>query len=161
MHGCRSAIPMFGEIALASLFAEGFCEAVFQRNNSIEPPGFLIFDIVAHADKLHPRPGGNVGNGGFQLTAGQLLQGFGIQVIEIIGALGDIVGVFEREQVAVKVNIGIDCGFCGNPMDGSAHLAAVGGHAVAGFQVGGAAYLGDFAVFVGDYLATLNDIRAH
>ena len=46
-------------------------------------------------------------------------------------------------------------------MDGTLYLAAVGGHAVAGFKIGGAAQLGHAAVGALDHLVAAHDIGAH
>ena len=92
------------------------------------------------------------------MTADQRL---GIEIIVIGLPLGNVVDIFNGKQSAVLHHVARKGMLGGQPVHGAANLAAVGGIAVSGLQIGCAVKLGQRAVFIVDRFVTAHDIRTH
>ena len=90
---------------------------------------------VAGAHELEPLAGLGIGQAFFQLGVVNDLHAVGVQVILEVSAIGNAVHVSFGKQLVVQVDLSIHAVLAADPMDGAAHLAAIGGVAVAGFQV--------------------------
>ena len=116
---------------------------------------------VAGAHKLEPLAGAGFRQAGFQLGVADHHDAFGVQVILEVGPLGDAVHVGFGEQLVVQPHLGVHAVLTADPVDGAAHLAAVGRVAAAGFQVGLGVDGRDVAVGVLVHAGAAHKVGAH
>ena len=81
-----------------------------------------------------------------ELRTLQHLDAVGIQVILEIRVVGDAVHVGLGEQLIIQLDLGVQAVGAADPLDRAAHLAAIGGVAVAGLEVG----LAEFQAMLSD-----------
>ena len=75
-------------------------------------------------------------------------QGIRVDEVQRVFAFGDVARIFQREEVVVKADFGIDGGGRIDPVDGAFDFSAVGGVAALCRRVVGAVDAGDIAAFV-------------
>ena len=74
------------------------------------------------------------------------MQAVGVEVVEECLAFGSLVGSLGGKQAVEHAHLGVDGVLCADPVQGSLHLAAVGGVATTGGRVVGAMDAGDVAL---------------
>ncbi len=109
-------------------------EAVLQGDDAVVNVGVLaVRRKVTGAHELEPLAGLGIGQALFQLGVVNDLHAVGVQVILEVSAIGNAVHVGFGKQLVVQVDLSVHAVLAADPMDGAAHLAAIGGVAVAGF----------------------------
>ena len=137
-------------------------ETVAQGDDAVVNAGVLgVRGKEAGAHELEFLTGLCILQAFFQLAALAHNNAFRVQVVLVIAALGDGVHVGLGEQLVVQAHLGVDAVGSADPMDGALDLAAVGGVAVAGLQVGGAVDGSDAAVRVLVHTGALDDVGTH
>ena len=116
---------------------------------------------VAVAHELEAVTGLGVLQAFFQLGVGHGGHAVGVQVILEVSIVRDAVHVGFGEQLVVQADLGVDAMLAADPMDGAAHLAAVGGVAVAGLQVGVGMYGHHVAGLVLVHAGAAHQVSAH
>ena len=100
---------------------------------------------VADALELEAVPGLGAGERGLELGVGEDLERVGIEIVEEVAALGEVVGIGLGEELVVEADFGGDGVGGRDPVHGGLDLAAVGRVAAAAGRIVGAVHLDDVA----------------
>ena len=144
------------------IFCKLQLKAVLQRDDSIVHALMLaVRGKIPVAHELEAVTGLGVLQALLELRTLQHLDAVGVQVILEIRVVGDAVHVGLGEQLIIQLDLGVQAVGAADPVDRAAHLAAIGGVAVAGLEVGLGVDGHDLTVLVLVHAGAAHQIRAH